>query len=120
MTESEFFEDMDRKLARVSPQMLNRNLQDAKQQLEQLTQDDEQQMEDTEMVLLATRKQVEDAKANVQRVERLKGMVDMYAQSGSDERRLKRLDIDRAFVEDARKGKWLEKGWLDCLEPKEE
>lgn len=230
MTESEFFQDMDGKLARVSPQTLNRNLQDVKQQLEQLTQDEqkanenfmalqvrhdmgkraeqgldelrqqkeyaqpgqgtdvpsqldiilqlqqeataqadehirrcldglkvsEQQMEDAKMALLATRKQVEDAKANVQRVERLKGMVDIYAQWSSDERRLECLEKDQALMEvqqerigqqlkgiiqektqllgkqemsrgerellwkDVRKGKWLEKGWLDCLEPKEE
>ncbi|RSL44426.1 hypothetical protein CEP54_014688 [Fusarium duplospermum] len=230
MTESEFFQDMDGKLARVSPQTLNRNLQDAKQQLEQLTRDErkandnfitlqvrhdmgkraeqglnelaglkeyaqpgqgtdvtsqlditlqlqqeaaaeanecirrcldefqvsEQQMEDAKMALLETRKQVEDAKANVQRVERLKEMADMYAQWSSDERRLECLEKDRALLEakqeqigqrlrgviqektqllakqemsrgerellwkDVRKGKWLEKGWLDYLEPEEE
>ncbi|RSM05416.1 hypothetical protein CDV31_009568 [Fusarium ambrosium] len=165
--------DMDGKLARVSPQILNKNLQDVKQQLEQLTRDErkanenfialqvrydmgkradqgldelaqrkeyaqpgqgtdvpsqlditlklqqeataqanerirrcldefkvsEQQVEDAKMALLETQKQVEDAKATVKRVERLKDVVDIYAQWRSDERRLQCLEIDRALLE---------------------
>ncbi|RSL89529.1 hypothetical protein CEP52_014877 [Fusarium oligoseptatum] len=59
----------------------------------------EQQVEDAKMALLETQKQVEDAKANVKRVERPKDVVDMYAQWRSDERRPQCLEIDRALLE---------------------